>query len=155
MEPGGSPIGRHVAAVTPGRAYLHSTQRLPHGLAVANAPLGSDHLAITGDDALWDGRHFLVDAATNPAQDCEAESHDNCQYNPESLHVRLLTVSRRCALSPLVSIRTSTCSVRNRQTSRSLCCQAMASCRSRQRSPKWTDPKRHRENNGSHGKRRI
>src|SRR5262249_5709235 len=76
------------------RAHLHSTQRLPHGLAALNGPLGSDHLAVASDDSLWDGRHFLVNAAAYPAQDCEAESHDNCQYNPESLHVRLLSVSR-------------------------------------------------------------
>src|SRR5262249_14374543 len=100
MEPVGSPIGCHVATVAPDRAHLHPTQRLPHGLAAANGPLGSDHLAVASDDSLWDGRHFLVDAAAYPAQDCEAENYDNCQYSPESLHVRLLSVSRAARREP-------------------------------------------------------
>src|SRR5262245_62098756 len=93
MEPISSPIGRNIAAVTPDRAHLHSTQRLPHGLAALNGPLGSDHLAVASDDSLRDGRHFLVDAAAYPAQDSEAESHDDCQHDPESLHTRLLSSS--------------------------------------------------------------
>src|SRR5262249_57080844 len=92
MEPISSPIGRHIATVAPDRAHLHPTQRLPDGLAALNGPLGCDHLAVARHDSLWDRRHFLVDAAADPAQDCEAENHDDCQYNPESLHARLLSV---------------------------------------------------------------
>src|SRR5262249_459950 len=94
MEPVGSPIGRHVAAVTPDRAHLHPTQRLPHGLAAADAPLGSDYLAVARDDSLWDGRHFLLDAAAQPAQAGEAKGQYDPQQDPESLHVRLLLISR-------------------------------------------------------------
>src|SRR5262249_34808001 len=67
MELVGSPIGCPIATVTPDRALLHPAQRLPHGLAASNGPLGCDHLTVASDDSLWDGRHFLVDAATDPA----------------------------------------------------------------------------------------
>src|SRR5215510_6100609 len=107
MEPISSPIGRHVATVTPDRAHLHSTQRLPDGLAALNGPLGSDHLAVASDNSLRDGRHFLVNAAAHPAQNGEAESHDDCQYNPESLHARLLPVSRHAWLAPTSSSKRS------------------------------------------------
>src|SRR5262249_30387360 len=92
MEPVGRPIGRHIAAVTPYRAHLHSTERLPHGLTALDGSLGSNHLAFAGDDSFWDGRHLLIDAAAQPAQDSEPESHGNCQYDPESRHARLLSV---------------------------------------------------------------
>src|SRR5215831_5855325 len=99
MEPVGRPIGRHVAAVSPNRAHLYPPQRLPHGLAAADAPLRSDHLAVARHDALWDGRHFLVDAAAYPAQDREAEGQNDRQYDPESLHARPLPVPRHTGLS--------------------------------------------------------
>src|SRR5262245_31337098 len=99
MEPVGRPIGRHVAAVPPDRADLHPTQRLPHGLAAADTPLRSDHLAVARHDALWDGRHFLIDAAAYPAQDSEAKGQNDRQHDPESLHARSLLVSRHPGLS--------------------------------------------------------
>src|SRR5262245_16833728 len=104
MEPVGSPIWRHVAAVTPDRAHLHPTQRLPHGLAAADAPLGSDHLAVARNDSLWDGRHFLVYAAAYPAQDSEAEGQNDRQHDPESLHARPLLVSRHTGLSAFKTV---------------------------------------------------
>src|SRR5262245_34450389 len=92
MEPISSPIGRHVATVTPDQTHLHSTQRLPDNLAALNSPLRSDHLTVASDNSLRNGKHFLVNATAYPTQDSEAESHDDCQYNPESLHAHLLSV---------------------------------------------------------------
>src|SRR5215470_12961367 len=89
MEPVGSPVGRHVAAVTPDRADFHPAQRLPDGLAAADSPIGSHHLAVGRDDTLRDRRHVLLDAAADPAQHGEAEEQHDRQEDPESLHARL------------------------------------------------------------------
>src|SRR5215471_4641209 len=91
MEPVGRPVRRHVAAVTPDRSHFHAAQGLPDRLPATNAPLGDDHLAVARDDSRGNGRHVLVDAAAYPAQDREAEDHDDCQKDPESLHARLLS----------------------------------------------------------------
>src|SRR6516164_4309742 len=94
MEPVGSPVGRHVAAVTPDGAHLHPAQRLPDGLAAADASIGNDRPTLGRDDTLWNGRHELVDAATDPAQDGEAEDQHERQHDPESFHARLLRASQ-------------------------------------------------------------
>ena len=79
MEPVGSPVGRHVAAVTPDRSNLHSTHRLPDVLTAHDLARSDDLAAVRGDDSLGNRRFLLVDAGTDPAEYREPEHRDDTE----------------------------------------------------------------------------
>ena len=86
MEPVGSPVGRHVAAVTPDRSDLHPAHRLPDVLTAHDLAWSDDLAAVGGDDAVGNRRFLLVDARADPAEHREPEHHHDAECDPETPH---------------------------------------------------------------------
>ncbi len=87
MQPVGGPIGRDVTAVAPDGADFHTAERLPDILAAADVAIGDHDGAVGVDDAGGEGRHLLIDARADPAQNGETDDQDGGKTNPELFHV--------------------------------------------------------------------
>ena len=69
MQPVGGPVRRDVAAMAPDGADFHAAERLPDVLAAADVAIGDNDGAIGVDDTSGEGRHLLINASADPAQD--------------------------------------------------------------------------------------
>ena len=87
MQPVGGPVGRDVAAVAPDGADFHAAERLPDILAAADVTIGHHDGAVGVDDTSGKGRHLLIDASADPAQDGKRNYQYGGKANPQLLHV--------------------------------------------------------------------
>ncbi len=84
MEPVRRPVGRHVGAVSPDRAYLLTTEGLPDILALANALPGEERGAGGVDDPLGDRRQAPVQLDALREEDRKGEEENQRESEPMS-----------------------------------------------------------------------